>query len=228
MKARGGLSELLRAACNLAPRHAFSGRALSKPDDSFLENALWVQNAQKASKFLVFDQTQRCFTQDGTPAWIPYHQLKIGATSTPVLLAADSKTGELLFAVDGEEPESSSGCFTPVRSMASSCSHFDPEGLALVGQARNLLHWHARARFCGICGGSTLPKKAGWKRECSSCSAEHFPRLDAVAIMVRRLQIEQRKHAALGSTATGVRRPTAFACLSAFAHALLIAGGGEF
>lgn len=56
-------------------------------------------------------------------------------------------------------------------------------GLGLAAQARALLQWHARHRFCSNCGAATRPDDAGYKRVCDSCSGEHFPRTDPVAII---------------------------------------------
>ncbi|SEI57193.1 NAD+ diphosphatase [Sphingobium sp. AP50] len=58
------------------------------------------------------------------------------------------------------------------------------EEVALYGTARSLVHWHARHRFCSVCGGGTDPVKAGWSRKCSGCGSEHFPRTDPVVIML--------------------------------------------
>lgn len=55
---------------------------------------------------------------------------------------------------------------------------------ALYGTARSLLSWHARHRFCSVCGQRTAPAKAGWSRRCGGCEAEHFPRVDPVVIML--------------------------------------------
>jgi NAD+ diphosphatase len=54
----------------------------------------------------------------------------------------------------------------------------------IVAQARGLLTWHARHRFCGTCGEPTRSADAGHVRRCPSCSAEHFPRTDPVVIML--------------------------------------------
>ena len=60
--------------------------------------------------------------------------------------------------------------------------------LALYGGARSVLDWHARHRFCARCGQPTRPAKGGWQRDCreetGGCGAEHFPRVDPVAIML--------------------------------------------
>lgn len=56
--------------------------------------------------------------------------------------------------------------------------------LAIYGGARSLVDWHARHRFCAVCGAPTQIAKGGWQRSCSSCGAEHFPRVDPVTIML--------------------------------------------
>lgn len=58
------------------------------------------------------------------------------------------------------------------------------EEVALYGTARSLVHWHARHRYCSVCGAATHPAKAGWSRRCDGCAAEHFPRTDPVVIML--------------------------------------------
>lgn len=58
------------------------------------------------------------------------------------------------------------------------------EAVGILGQAKSLFYWHARHRYCGICGRPTQASAAGWRRECEGCKATHFPRLDPVAIML--------------------------------------------
>jgi NAD+ diphosphatase len=59
-----------------------------------------------------------------------------------------------------------------------------PEDAALWGTARSLIEWHNRHRFCSNCGTPTAVFRAGWGRKCSSCNAEHYPRVDPVVIML--------------------------------------------
>ncbi|ORE92357.1 NUDIX hydrolase [Stappia sp. 22II-S9-Z10] len=59
--------------------------------------------------------------------------------------------------------------------------------LGLMGpaaQASALLRWHRTHQFCGRCGNRTTLGQAGYKRDCPSCGAQHFPRTDPVVIMV--------------------------------------------
>jgi NAD+ diphosphatase len=59
-----------------------------------------------------------------------------------------------------------------------------PEDAALWGTARSLIEWHNRHRFCSVCGAASAVFRAGWGRKCGQCGAEHFPRVDPVAIML--------------------------------------------
>ena len=53
-----------------------------------------------------------------------------------------------------------------------------------LAQAKSVMYWHSRHRFCSNCGAETQPAAAGWKRVCAACKAEHFPRTDPVVIML--------------------------------------------
>lgn len=58
--------------------------------------------------------------------------------------------------------------------------------MAVLGQARSLLAWHATHRFCSRCGAPSQIDKGGYARVCTAegCKAEHFPRVDPVVIML--------------------------------------------
>jgi len=60
----------------------------------------------------------------------------------------------------------------------------DAASLAVLGQAKAILSWHARHGFCANCGAPTRVAAAGWRRECDVCKAQHFPRTDPVVIML--------------------------------------------
>ena len=53
-----------------------------------------------------------------------------------------------------------------------------------LAEAKAVLGWHARHRFCPNCGAATALTQAGWRRDCPVCKAEHFPRTDPVVIML--------------------------------------------
>ncbi|MFT4026933.1 MAG: NAD(+) diphosphatase [Novosphingobium sp.] len=106
-------------------------------------------------------------------------------------LADADPAAELVFL--GLDP-AGKGCFAPVPPAGSAApgnprmwlalAALSGEDLAAYGTARSLVNWHARHRFCAVCGSPTQPAKGGWQRDCSACSAEHFPRVDPVTIML--------------------------------------------
>jgi NAD+ diphosphatase len=59
-----------------------------------------------------------------------------------------------------------------------------PDELSLAGQARALGQWHENCRCCGKCGAPTAIKDAGWRRKCTGCGMDWFPRTDPVVIML--------------------------------------------
>jgi NAD+ diphosphatase len=54
----------------------------------------------------------------------------------------------------------------------------------LFAAALSLAWWHSRHRFCANCGHESVIERGGWSRSCQSCSAQHFPRVDPVVIML--------------------------------------------
>ena len=67
-----------------------------------------------------------------------------------------------------------------LRAVGHTLSAHDA-GLATPAVA--LAAWHARARFCTVCGGRTTADQAGWVRRCTACDALDFPRADPAVIM---------------------------------------------
>ena len=59
-----------------------------------------------------------------------------------------------------------------------------PQQLSAIAAAKSLVTWHQRHGFCANCGTRTRMSQGGWKRDCASCKAEHFPRTDPVVIML--------------------------------------------
>jgi NAD+ diphosphatase len=72
---------------------------------------------------------------------------------------------------------------TELRGMAMQ-GIVPPGELSAVAMAKSLVSWHQRHGYCANCGTRTVMKEGGWKRDCPSCKAEHFPRTDPVVIML--------------------------------------------
>ena len=77
----------------------------------------------------------------------------------------------------------------------------------LFAAALSLAWWHSRHGFCANCGAATEIERGGWSRKCPECSAQHFPRVDPVVIMLaehegklllgRQPQYPERRYSAL-------------------------------
>lgn len=154
----------------------------------------------------------RASAERSDPAWIAAQQARADALFLPIwqtkpLIKGDKAgfltAGELgpapnrvciflgllderpLFAValpDSEEPPLTGlGEFKEMRAAAFVLS--DAES-AIAGQAKSLIDWHHRHRFCANCGTETSAADSGYRRDCPKCSAQHFPRTDPVVIML--------------------------------------------
>jgi len=110
----------------------------------------------------------------GRPAEIVFLGLLDGAPRFAVAL--DPATAEALKA-GGEF------MVTDLRSIAVR-GLIDADHLPPLAEGKALLNWHGRHRFCSNCSAATNVVEAGWRRDCPSCRAQHFPRTDPVAIML--------------------------------------------
>ena len=84
------------------------------------------------------------------------------------------------------------------------------EEIGSLAQARSLIHWHERRAFCSNCGGRNEAADAGYRRHCSACGADHFPRTDPVIIIV----VRHRGRILLGRQASW--QPGMFSALAGF------------
>jgi NAD+ diphosphatase len=104
-----------------------------------------------------------------------------------VFLGRDSSGPQFALAIDQGAVEALSGrddlLITDLRSVAMR-GLVAQEHLPQFAQAKSLLAWHRRNRFCANCGTPTNTVQAGWRRDCPACGAQHFPRTDPVVIML--------------------------------------------
>ncbi|MEJ2459008.1 MAG: NAD(+) diphosphatase [Novosphingobium sp.] len=158
---------------------AFAGSHLDRADHVRNDPAALEALKTWQARLLRMDGLDPVLTSDNTLDWGRLEDA-----------APDS---ELVFlGLDGER-----GCFAEVRpSYPSGSPHAGSASwnamavlasgeLAAYGGARSLVGWHARHRFCAVCGSATVLAKGGWQRNCTNggCKAEHFPRVDPVTIM---------------------------------------------
>jgi NAD+ diphosphatase len=99
---------------------------------------------------------------------------------------------------------------TDLRSIAVQ-GLVEAEHLPPIAEAKAVLHWHLRHRFCSNCGAPTDVVNAGWRRDCPVCKAEHFPRTDPVVIM---LAVDGGDRCLLGRSPRFL--PSMWSCLAGF------------
>jgi NAD+ diphosphatase len=158
---------------------AFSGQPLDRADLLRSDPAKLAELRANGARLLRLDGLVPELDDDGRLQWAP-----LGDEQNLVFLGL--REGEAFFAaVPGE------GNADPAylqRQIWGMLGQLPPDDLALYGGARSVLDWHARHRFCARCGQPTQLAKGGWQRNCAKetggCGAEHFPRVDPVAIML--------------------------------------------
>lgn len=159
-------------------RIAFTGQPLDRADPIRNDPARLAELRNGDARLLVLDGLAPEVDGDGRLTWSP--------------LAAAPADAELVFlgllgerAMFGAVPEKGDKdpAFTH-RKTWNAVAELAPDELVIYGTARSVLDWHARHRFCSQCGQPTQAAKSGWQRNCPACGAQHFPRVDPVAIML--------------------------------------------
>jgi NAD+ diphosphatase len=155
----------------------FSGNPLDRASERRGDSA-WLAAQRAAGLYLAFFQGRPLVTDDRV-AFLPWHSDWDGAVC--VFLGLDGT--QALFAVEigGDHEPALDGVFTEMRPAAFVLPARDT---AIAGQAKALLDWHGRHRFCPNCAALTNFADGGYRRVCPQCGAEHFPRTDPVVIML--------------------------------------------
>lgn len=152
-------------------------------------DAEWLAEAYRRDDVLVFlmQGGLPLVTRDHGLVWLGPEVAKLAPDAEPLFLGTDKK-GTPVFAVEmpgGFDVEASliagTGEFTDFRQCLANMPELDAN---LASTARSLFEWHRSHRFCAKCGAESVRTEAGWKRACTECHAEHFPRTDPVAIML--------------------------------------------
>ena len=160
--------------------------ANSRDDAAFVAGL----RAAPGTRHLVFTGDVPLLRQRGTaldPFFSGGELASLGSARETALLGQDEAGAIFATRLDEAAPESGEGdsghVSLDLRSLAVQ-GLLAPPLLGVMAQAKSILHWHARHRFCAQCGAPTQAAAAGWKRLCGACSAQHFPRTDPVVIML--------------------------------------------
>ncbi|MGE0210831.1 MAG: NAD(+) diphosphatase [Parvibaculaceae bacterium] len=173
------------------PLPAYVGSTLDRAA-ALRTDAAWIdaRRSDPTSRFLrFFADRPRIDVSNGDALGIAYDDWERAGTplegTEPVFLGIDGERRAVFALMAAAEPPEDPGPgikLIDLRSLAVQAA-LPPADLGLLAQARSLLHWHWRHRFCSNCGARTEPTDAGYRRHCGSCRAEHFPRTDPVVIV---------------------------------------------
>ena len=171
--------------------NTFAGGLLDRAGELRRNPAVLAEKlAHPDSQLLVFQNAQPVLVADGSePLWLTgaARDGLFGPAALTVFLGLD-QSGVGHFAVAA--PRTFSVEEGPLQGLASlgdlrlAAAVLGAGVLAQLGRAMALFEWHARTGFCAACGTGTTVAEGGWKRVCPACTAEHFPRIEPVAIML--------------------------------------------
>jgi NAD+ diphosphatase len=158
---------------------------------SLLDRAEDVRRDPEALKALeTHTQATAIFFRKGDPAIcddgqllrrpFPLH-LDAPQAGEPILLGLQDGAPLYVLDLDPDQPPPADLEFCDTRTAAMQLTI--PE-TGILAQARSMIEWRRKHRFCSNCGGRTVQSEAGRKRLCETCGTEHFPRVDPVAIML--------------------------------------------
>lgn len=159
---------------------------------SWLDRADHIRGNPQAIAGLM-DGNARVLLLDGVEPRLDADDQLVWATLTDIGADIDADV-ELVFLGLTEQgharfvvpPTGSASVAPPGSRLWQAMSGMSAQDMAMYGAARSLAGWHARHRFCAVCGHATVLAKGGWQRNCTndSCRGEHFPRTDPVVIML--------------------------------------------
>ena len=160
---------LSREASALPPEPFFSGPGLDRAD--YLR-----ANDEELRRLAGSPAALELVWRDGLPALDGGSRLELrSATCTDLFLGLQD--GSPVFC-------SCQGEFGDAWKAFPLLAILEPRDAPLLAAALSLARWHALHRFCANCGNLSEIVRGGWSRRCPACGAEHFPRVDPVAIMI--------------------------------------------
>lgn len=137
----------------------------------------------------------------------------LGESAEIVFLGTLERAGRWGFAITPQTAEAFKArqdlVVTDLRSVAVR-GLVEQDHLPPIAEAKAVLNWHLRHRFCPNCGAPTQVTQCGWRRDCDACKTQHFPRTDPVAIMLAATD----EQCLLGRSPRFV--PTMWSCLAGF------------
>jgi NAD+ diphosphatase len=126
---------------------------------------------------LLLDEEGRALADDAEQLFVATGAELGGIPASAVFLGLHQGVG--WFAANANVVAIESPQRVDLRTAASAWPAFDA---TVFAQARAVLNWQARHRYCGACGGEIDFVRAGWLGRCRRCGSEHYPRTDQAII----------------------------------------------
>lgn len=166
----------------------FAGNRIDRQSENRPDDCVAVALADPRSRYLLIAGGKLLLRQadGGFDCWFDLAESNAHeALMDETILLGQSDDGPVLAApsrLNGEHLPDALKAFD--YRTAYSQGLVDEASLGALAQAASLLAWNASHRFCGRCGAQTRMRAGGYRRKCTACDAEHFPRTDPVAIML--------------------------------------------
>jgi len=174
-------------ATEASSRHGFAGNRIERRSEKRDDDAVATALADPTARLYVFAGDRPVLRAgDARPPLFALAEAEaLGAERGKVILLGWTPDGPRLAVTLPETAVPDEARFTPadLRALAVEGA-LGAEQLGALAQARSLCFWHLRHGFCSVCGAPSEMKIGGYRRDCPSCGAQHFPRTDPVVIML--------------------------------------------
>ena len=167
--------------------NGFAGNRLDRLSEARDETSLATAAANPRARYLLFADERALITVNGQAGVAAFERPaaeRLGLLPDSLVLLGETGDGPRLAGLVDERddlPETIKAI--DLRSLANQ-GLLEAADLGAIAQARSMLSWHANHQYCARCGKPTLMRAGGVRRDCPACSAQHFPRVDPVAIML--------------------------------------------
>jgi NAD+ diphosphatase len=152
----------------LRPEPFFSGPGIDRADQVRVDPLRLAELTGAGARQLIWRDGLPSVGTDGRLEWQ-------AASATDLFLGIQD--GQPRFSAIEQPHANARAAFDTIGSLAE-------DEAPLFAAALSLAWWHSRHLFCATCGASTEIERGGWSRRCPECSAQHFPRVDPVVIML--------------------------------------------
>ena len=213
----------ISGAMDSSDKLGFAGKTLDPQAEKRDETSLAKALANPDAQFLLFARNKIILKQ-GTPeqrALFSHAEMRAlqgdaDLTGKDNLILLGEAEGIAYLALDTDlDPEALTVPFEASEYRALYTHNLLIPALSgMIAQGAALLAWHKTHRFCGRCGQQTEMRIGGFKRACTSCNAEHFPRTDPVVIMLVTHKSDAGEYCLLARGAHFA--PLTYSCLAGF------------